>query len=537
VLDSPAASLSLGNNGIARAAARARAYFAADSRRAYQTALGLLWLLDGALQFQPFMYSNGFIDQLKANASGQPHWLADSINWTANVAHSNPTVFNTVFALIQVVIGLGLLYRRTVKRALTLSIVWALGVWWFGEGFGMLFAGTANPVSGAPGAVSLYALLALLVWPSTRPGGLLSVGGARAAWAALWLAMAYLWLLPANSGPNGTFNAIMMAPTGMSVPHGMAWLSRIDGQAELAAMGHGTAIALVLAGVSAAIALAVWVNWRPRVFLALAIVLSLGSWIIGQSFGGIIFTGNATDPNAGPLFVVLALAMYSLTPFGRRARSAVTLRPAAMAASLAAGVGIAVTGTAIGVSAAQAARSSPEQPVAYGSPFDGVAISPPVPAPPVSLHNYQGDPITLATYSERGDTVLLTFLSADCQADCPAIASGLHQSLAAMPAADARRLEVVVISTNPRRDNPRTVGGFLRRYGLARRTQYLTGSPVQLRPVWREWGISVSSDAVEPSGPNALVYGIAPSAAVTTRYSAFFTAQQIVHDVKRLAAL
>jgi protein SCO1 len=196
-----------------------------------------------------------------------------------------------------------------------------------------------------------------------------------------------------------------------------------------------------------------------------------------------------------------------------------------------------VAATAIGVSAAQAARSAPEQPVAYGSPFDGVAISPPTPAPPVSLDNYRGDPITLAAYSERGDTVLLTFLSADCQGDCPAIASGLRQSLAAMPATDARRLWVVVISTSPRRDNPRMVGGFLRRYGLARRTQYLTGSLVQLRPVWREWGISASSDAVDLSGPNALVYGIAPSGAVTTRYSAFFTPQQIVHDVKRLAAL
>ncbi len=30
----------------------ARAYFASDSRRIVQTVLGLIWLLDGALQFQ-----------------------------------------------------------------------------------------------------------------------------------------------------------------------------------------------------------------------------------------------------------------------------------------------------------------------------------------------------------------------------------------------------------------------------------------------------------------------------------------------------
>ena len=38
---------------------RARSYFASDSRRTVQTVLGLLWLLDGALQFQSFMYSKG----------------------------------------------------------------------------------------------------------------------------------------------------------------------------------------------------------------------------------------------------------------------------------------------------------------------------------------------------------------------------------------------------------------------------------------------------------------------------------------------
>ena len=37
-----------------------RAYFLSDSRRAVLSVLGLIWLLDGALQFQSFMYSSGF---------------------------------------------------------------------------------------------------------------------------------------------------------------------------------------------------------------------------------------------------------------------------------------------------------------------------------------------------------------------------------------------------------------------------------------------------------------------------------------------
>jgi hypothetical protein len=75
--------------------ARVRSYFASDSQRAFQTGLGLIWLLDGALQFQPFMYSKGFIQMLTATAAGQPHWLASSINWAAGLAQSDLTVLNT----------------------------------------------------------------------------------------------------------------------------------------------------------------------------------------------------------------------------------------------------------------------------------------------------------------------------------------------------------------------------------------------------------------------------------------------------------
>jgi hypothetical protein len=282
-------------------------YFASDNRRIFQTALGLIWVLDGVLQFQPFMYSKGFISLLTGTASGQPHWLASSIDWVAHITQQDMTVFNTLFALIQVSIGLGLLYRRTVKPALALSFAWALGVWWFSEGFGTLFAGTADPLTGAPGAVLLYAIIGLLVWPGERRGGLLGARGARTVWATLWLVMAWSWLLAPNSSANATANAIMSAPGG-------GWLHGLQSGVAASADGHGLVIALVLALLSAAIGVAVATNWRPVPFVALAIVLNVGYWVIGQGFGGIFYTNSATDPNAGPLFILLALVVLSLTP-------------------------------------------------------------------------------------------------------------------------------------------------------------------------------------------------------------------------------
>ena len=298
--------------------AGARAYFASDAPRTAQTVLGLLWLLDAGLQFQSFMYSKGFIELLKGLTAGQPAWVASSVNWGANLASHNLDVCNTLFALVQVAIGLGLLYRPTVKPALTASFGWVLVVWWFGEAFGMMFMATtpmggapmASALTGAPGAVLLYGLIGAMAWPNGRPGGLFGVRGARAVWATLWLLMAWLWLVEAG-GANGIANAINAAPSGMS------WLSSVQDWFATAAKGNGTLIAIVLAAVSAAIGVAVAANWRPKLFLWLAIGLNLLYWVVGQGFGGIA-QGGATDPNAALLFVLLAYVLYTLidTPTG-----------------------------------------------------------------------------------------------------------------------------------------------------------------------------------------------------------------------------
>jgi len=174
----------------------------------------------------------------------------------------------------------------------------------------MMFMNMANPLTGAPGAVLLYALTALLVWPNDRPGGLLGVRGAKTMWAALWLVMTWLWLLGPNSSAHATSEAITAAPSGMS------WLSSVQDWVAKAAGGNGLPIALVLAALSVTVGIAVAIDWRSRQFLALAIALNLAYWVLGQGFGG-IFEGGATDPNAGLPFVLLACALYTVLPARR----------------------------------------------------------------------------------------------------------------------------------------------------------------------------------------------------------------------------
>ena len=286
---------------------RPRRYFASDTTRTVQSALGLIWLLDGLLQFQSYMYGRGFVQMLIGMESGEPSWVAHSVNWAATALQAHQTLFNTLCGLAQVVIGVGLLYRRTVKPAIAVSFVWALVVWWLAEAFGNLLMNTASPLTGAPGAVILYAIIGAIVWPNGRPGGLLGVLGARAAWAALWVLMGAIWLLAANSSANATHDAIMAAPSGAS------WLSSLQTSVADATKGHGTVIAIIIAIVSVAIGMAGAINWQPKTFLWIAIGLNAAYWVIPQGLGGILI-GNATDPNAGPLFILFAVALYALVP-------------------------------------------------------------------------------------------------------------------------------------------------------------------------------------------------------------------------------
>src|SRR5580693_2361597 len=182
---------------------------APDSRRVLQLALAGLWLLDAVLQYQSAMFSRAFPQMLADAARGNPAVIADPITWSARLTDHHVVAMNAIFATIQLLLGLGIAWRPTVRLALGASIAWALAVWWLGEGLGMVLTGTASPVNGAPGAVILYAVLAVLLWPADRDpdapfaaGRAVGAGVARALWLAVWGALAVFAVLPASRAPQ-----------------------------------------------------------------------------------------------------------------------------------------------------------------------------------------------------------------------------------------------------------------------------------------------------------------------------------------------
>ena len=117
-----------------------------DARRALQLGLAAIWLLDGVLQYQSFMYTKAFGQMLAATAPGNPSVIARPISWDATLVEHHLVLLNTIFATIQLLLGLGIAFRPTVRIALAASIAWAIGVWWFGEGLGGILDGGASPL-------------------------------------------------------------------------------------------------------------------------------------------------------------------------------------------------------------------------------------------------------------------------------------------------------------------------------------------------------------------------------------------------------
>jgi hypothetical protein len=297
------------------AAARSSAWAPPDARRRLQLGLAALWVLDGVLQYQSFMFTKAFGQMLAGSAGGNPAFVADPVRWAAAIIAHSPVTTNAAFATIQLALGLGIAWRPAVRVALAASVAWSVAVWWLGEGLGGVLSGSASPVSGAPGAVILYALLAVLIWPASGapgPGSFvaarpLGVAAARSLWVVLWGSLAYFSLTAASRTAQGLHDMIAGLADGEP-----GWLSAVDRGVAGVLARHGLPASIALAVVLAAIAAGIFLPAPGvHVTVALAVAVSLVIWLVGQDLGEVL-AGNATDVNSGPLLALIALAYWPM---------------------------------------------------------------------------------------------------------------------------------------------------------------------------------------------------------------------------------
>jgi hypothetical protein len=293
------------------------------TRRRIQITLGLLWILDGGLQFQPAMLTRKFATQVIAPAGqGQPGFISGPVAEAARIILHQPAVADVGFGLIQLALGAGLLYPRTVRWALAASMAWALSVWYLGEGLGDLFGSGSSLLTGAPGAALLYAVLALAAAPrpDKRAEAQRPARWAALAWAMLWLGGAVLQMLPGRDT-----NASISMPLAMNASGAPGWLAAIDNHLSALLPYNGVSIVVDLVVLQAVIGLGVLKGGLTRqAAVLLGIGLSVVYWVTGQDMAQ-FWSGITTDPNTAPLIVLLGVTVLGSAPWRQPAGSALGL--------------------------------------------------------------------------------------------------------------------------------------------------------------------------------------------------------------------
>jgi hypothetical protein len=295
------------------------------SRKMLQRILGVLWLIDGLLQLQPLMFTANMINSImRPMLQGQPGFIGPSLQYIVTQTTLHLTTVNIVIAFVQILLGLGflLLSGRWVKDLVIVSIVWAFIVWYGGEGMSMLLTGQASILTGAPGAVLLYPLLGLAVYPRKKSAtrskgvarkagddGLLSRRLLRYILSGFWFFAALLqlqhnWWQPGQiSGAigamvgQGGLNSVLVDPVLQQISNATATIE------------VPLNIALIVVFLALGIGLAVVKEEQLRPFLIASIVASVVFWYVSEAFG-MILTGMATDFNSGLLVVLMALACW-----------------------------------------------------------------------------------------------------------------------------------------------------------------------------------------------------------------------------------
>lgn len=129
-------------------------------------AFGIVWLIDGLLEWQPADFHN-FLQLITAMGQGQPAPLGVLINAGRDVVAINPVLANALLAGLETAIGLSLMTNVLSRWALRISVVLAAGIWVFGQGLGMVFMAGATDIQSGPLYV-LVSLMLLKVMPTPR---------------------------------------------------------------------------------------------------------------------------------------------------------------------------------------------------------------------------------------------------------------------------------------------------------------------------------------------------------------------------------
>ncbi len=269
--------------------------------------LGMFWIIDGLLQFQPGSFTQTFVNSvLVPNLQGQPAGILDVLSPGVGLYGSRVFAANFVAAVTQILIGAMLVFRfkRPFKIfALYFSIVWSLMVWIIGEGLGNVLTGGTSFYTGAPGSVLLYLILAVFLLFPKR----LTVAKLPVVAGALFLLGAFLQISPTFWSTNGVQSVFQLASSD-SLGFIAAPAKSVASFASSLPAFSNLLLVLVL------VVFGGFLLFGPSRAVACSATVFLGLvWWFGQDFGGVqtFPMSTATDPNSAPIFMLFLIPAFA----------------------------------------------------------------------------------------------------------------------------------------------------------------------------------------------------------------------------------
>jgi cytochrome oxidase Cu insertion factor (SCO1/SenC/PrrC family) len=164
------------------------------------------------------------------------------------------------------------------------------------------------------------------------------------------------------------------------------------------------------------------------------------------------------------------------------------------AAAIAGLLAVSACGTGPGSTAAPAAHAPGGQARAAGTNPDldpGTSLGG-LAAPGFRLVNQFGQPVSLSQF--RGKVVILAFTDSECTTICPLTTLSMVEARDLLGAA-GDQVQLLGIDANPKATAVSDVMAYSRSHDMVSQWDFLTGSPAQLRAVWKAYHVYVQIQA------------------------------------------
>jgi protein SCO1 len=165
--------------------------------------------------------------------------------------------------------------------------------------------------------------------------------------------------------------------------------------------------------------------------------------------------------------------------------------------------------------------------------FDGALLPAGGAAYEFTLTDQNGQRVSLSGL--RGRVAILAFLSCASRTTAPLIAQQIRGALDELEPDPSGTPAALAVSANPAADTPACVRAFLHKASLTGRLEYLTGTPAQLRAVWRAYGVVPASAGETAYERSAFVLLLDRHGARRVEFPLEeLTPEGLAHDIRRL---